>query len=91
MSDSLQPHGLHCDRLPCPSLSPGACSNSTHPLSPHSPPALSFYPAEKIVRIKLFSQVRKLRTCNSRSGTDANEFIRNNTLQEVARRVILSK
>ena len=28
MSDSLQPHGLQHTRLPCPSLSPGACSNS---------------------------------------------------------------
>ena len=27
-SDSLQPHGLHHIRLPCPSASPGACSNS---------------------------------------------------------------
>ena len=28
MSDSLQPHGLQHSRLPCPSLPPGACSNS---------------------------------------------------------------
>ena len=28
MSDSLQPHGLQHARLPCPSLSPGVCSNS---------------------------------------------------------------
>ena len=26
--DSLQPHGLKQTRLPCPSLSPGVCSNS---------------------------------------------------------------
>ena len=32
MSDSLQPHGLQHARLPCPSLSPGVCSNS-RPLS----------------------------------------------------------
>ena len=32
MSDSLQPHVLQHARLPCPSLSPGACSNSC-PLS----------------------------------------------------------
>ena len=32
LSDSLQPHGLQCIRLPCPSLSPGVCSNSC-PLS----------------------------------------------------------
>ena len=28
MSDSLRPHGLQHARLPCPSPSPGACSNS---------------------------------------------------------------
>ena len=27
MSDSLWPHGLQHTRLPCPSLSPGVCSN----------------------------------------------------------------
>ena len=32
MSNSLQPHGLQHARLPCPSPSPGACSNSC-PLS----------------------------------------------------------
>ena len=32
MSNSLQPHGLECARLPCPSLSIGVCSNSC-PLS----------------------------------------------------------
>ena len=32
MSDSLQPHGLQPARLPCPSLTPRACSNSC-PLS----------------------------------------------------------
>ena len=32
MSDSLQPHGLQHARLPCPSPTPGACSNSC-PLS----------------------------------------------------------
>ena len=47
MSDSLRPHGLHHTRFPCPSPSPGACSNSgplswwCHPsissLSPPSP------------------------------------------------------
>ena len=32
VSDSLRPHGLQHARLPCPSLSPGVCSNSC-PLS----------------------------------------------------------
>ena len=30
MSNSLQPHGLKHARFPCPSLSPGVCSNSCH-------------------------------------------------------------
>ena len=29
VSDSLRPHGLQHTRLPCPSQSPGACSNSS--------------------------------------------------------------
>ena len=50
MSRSLRPHGLQHARLPCPSSSPGVCSNScwvsdtiqpSHPLSPPSPPAFS--------------------------------------------------
>ena len=28
MSDSVQPRGLQCVRIPCPSFSPGVCSNS---------------------------------------------------------------
>ena len=51
MSDHLRPHGLQHTRLPCPSLTPGACSNSchqvsdaiqpSHPLSSPSPPAFN--------------------------------------------------
>ena len=33
MSDSLQPHGLQHARPPCPSLTPGACSNHVHLVS----------------------------------------------------------
>ena len=49
MSDSLRPHGLQHTRPPCPSATPGACSNSTEfmmpsnhliPSSP-SPPAFN--------------------------------------------------
>ena len=39
MSDSLWPHGLQHTRLPCPSPSPGACSNSC-PLSPWCHPTI---------------------------------------------------
>ena len=47
LSDSLRPHGLQHARLPCPSLTPGAYSNSCpssqwcHPLSSPSPPAFN--------------------------------------------------
>ena len=41
ISDSLWPHGLQHARLPCPSLSPGVCSNSC-PLSQCYHPTISF-------------------------------------------------
>ena len=40
MSDSLRPHGLQHARLPCPSLSPGLCSNSC-PLNQWCHPTIS--------------------------------------------------
>ena len=40
VSDSLQPHGLQLIRLPCPSPSPRACSNSC-PLSRQHYPTIS--------------------------------------------------
>ena len=40
MSDSLWPHGLHHARLPCPSPTPRACSNSC-PLSQWCHPTIS--------------------------------------------------
>ena len=40
VSDSLWPHGLQHARLPCPSPSPGACSNS-YPLSQWCHPNIS--------------------------------------------------
>ena len=46
MSDSLQPHGLQHARPPCPSLyllefAPMHAIQTSHSLSPRSPPALS--------------------------------------------------
>ena len=41
MSDSSWPHGLQHTRLPCPSLTPGVCSNSC-PLSRWCHPTISF-------------------------------------------------
>ncbi|KAJ1058879.1 hypothetical protein K5549_021785, partial [Capra hircus] len=50
VSDSLQPHRLQSTRLPCPSLSPGVCSNSCPVLCEtleyilcFAPPFLEFY------------------------------------------------
>ena len=40
VSDSLRPHGLQHARPPCPSLSPGVCSNS-RPLSQWCHPTIS--------------------------------------------------
>ena len=40
MPDSLQPHGLQHTRLPCPSPSPGVCSDSC-PLSQWCHPTIS--------------------------------------------------
>ena len=40
LSNSLQPHGLQHTRLPCPSPTPGACSNS-RPLSRWCHPTIS--------------------------------------------------
>ena len=40
VSDSLQPHGLQHTMLPCPSPTPGACSNSC-PLSQWCHPTIS--------------------------------------------------
>ena len=41
ISNSLQPHGLQNTRLPCPSLTPGNCSNSC-PLCQWCHPTMSF-------------------------------------------------
>ena len=40
VSDYLRPYGLQHARIPCPSLTPGACSNP-YPLSPWCHPTLS--------------------------------------------------
>ena len=42
VSDSLRPHGLHHTRLPCPSPTPRACSNSC-PLSQWCHPTILFF------------------------------------------------
>ena len=53
ISDSLRPRGLQHTRLPCPSPSPGACSNScpsvgdaiqlSYPLLSYSPPVFNLF------------------------------------------------
>ena len=68
MSDSLQPHGLQQTRLPCPSPTPRACSNSSassqwcHPVISslvvpfssclQSFPAIRVYSSELVLRIR---------------------------------------
>ena len=39
MSDYLRPHGLQLTKLPCPSPSPGVCSNSFHCVSDATRPS----------------------------------------------------
>ena len=67
MSDSLRPHWLQLSRLPCPSPTPGACSNSCsssrwcHPLLSPSPPAFSLSLCEGVFQWISFShQVAKV-------------------------------
>ena len=67
MSDSLQPHGLQRTRLPCPSATPGACSDSCllshwchptiHPILCHPLLLLpSIFPASgSFLRIQFFA------------------------------------
>ena len=59
MSDSLWPHELQHARLPCPSLSPGVCSNS-HPLSqwchPTTSPSVTFLLPSVFPRLRVFSK-----------------------------------
>ena len=65
VSDSLWPHGLQHTRLPCPSLSPWACSNSCslsrwcHPTMSSCRPLL-FLPSI-VWNIKIFSNELALR------------------------------
>ena len=55
MSNSLQPHGLQHARLPCPSPTPGACSN-TCPLSWWCHPTISSCPF--LLLFSIFSRIR---------------------------------
>ena len=66
VSDSLRPHGLHHSSLPCPSPTPGACSNSfpssrwCHPtisssVIPFSSCLQSFLASESFLRSQFFA------------------------------------
>ena len=58
MSDSLWPHWLQHTRLPCPLLSPGACSN-LRPLSRWCHPTISFCcPLLLLLLPSIFSSIR---------------------------------
>ena len=71
VSDSLQPHGLQHARLPCPSPTPRACSNSCpssqwcHPtisssVFPFSSRLQSFLPSGAFPRVSSSHQVAKV-------------------------------
>ena len=68
---SLQPHKLQHASLPCPSLSPGVCSNYVHrvgdaiqpsyPLLPPSPPALKLSQHQRLFQwVRASFQVAKI-------------------------------
>ena len=71
VSDSLGPHGLQHARPPCPSSTPGVCSNScplsqwciqpSHPLLPPSPPSLSLFQHQHLFKwVSSSHQVAKI-------------------------------
>ena len=64
MSDSLWPHGLQHARLPCPSSSPGVCSNSVHwfsdAIQPSHPLSLPSLPALNLSQHQNFSKTLTL-------------------------------
>ena len=80
-SDSLWPHGLQHARLPCPSPSPGACSNSCpssqrcHPtISSPSPLAFNF-PSIRVFSNELALRIRWLNYWSfSFSISPSNEY-----------------
>ena len=85
MSDSLWPHGLQHARLPCPSLSPGVCSNSC-PLSRWCYPTISSsvapllllpsaFPSIRVFTNELALHIRWLK-CWSFSISPSNEYSR---------------
>ena len=85
VSDSLSPHGLQHTRLPCPSLSPGACSNSCplswwyHPIISSSVIPFSSYP-QSLPASGFFSNESALcirrPKCWSFSISSSNEYSR---------------
>ena len=70
MSNSLWPHGLQHTRLPCPSSTPGACSNSCplsqwchptiSPLSSPSPPTFNLSQHQGLKWVGSLHQVAKV-------------------------------
>ena len=62
--DSLPPHGLQHARLPCPSPTPGACSNSCpssqwcHPTIPSSVIPLRVFPSIRVFSNKSVLHIR---------------------------------
>ena len=85
VSDSLRAHGLQHDRLPCPSPSPGACSNSCplnrwcHPnhlisVIPFSYYVLSFPASRSFPKTRLFASGGQSNQGFSFSINPSNEY-----------------
>ena len=79
MSDSLQPHGLKHDRLPCP-LSPGVCSNSC-PLGHWLHPTISSFVApfsscpRSFLASGAFPMSQLFISCGQSTGTSASASV----------------
>ena len=80
VSDSLQPHGLQHTRLPCPLLSPGACSNSCplswwyHPTISSSVIPFSSCP-QSFPASGSFPTMRLFASCGQNTGTSASASV----------------
>ena len=79
MSNSLRPHGLQHTRAPCPSPTPGACSNSCslsqwwHPATSSSAAAFS-YP-QSFLGSGSFPESRLFTLCGQSTGASASALV----------------
>ena len=92
--DSLQPHGLQHTRLPCPSLSPKACSTHVYwvgdaiqpfqPLSSPSPPAFNLSqhqgPFQWVSSLHQVAKVLELESCSALKDKKHENFMRDSCI-----------